>query len=160
MEHQITKTCPVCGKEFSTPYFFKKYCSDECYMKTKNVAACNRYKKTRQAPLATKICPVCGKKFETRDSKRVYCSYECGDKAERFRILQSRKRKKNKADNIGKKSESPAQKSKRAQREEKFNRLIDEAEQCGLSYGWYKAQLRLGKTFEELRAAHLASLNQ
>ncbi len=29
----MIKKCPVCGKDFETPYITRKYCSDECYRK-------------------------------------------------------------------------------------------------------------------------------
>lgn len=75
-----------------------------------------------------KICPACGKQFKTYSKNRIYCSAVCRDaKLETVCI---------------KREPSP------------FDKRIKEADACGLSYGHYSAQLRLGKTFEELKAAY------
>ena len=43
--------------------------------------------------------------------------------------------------------------SKRHQRDDRLNRFLSEAAQCGMSYGTYRAAVeRFGKSFEELKA--------
>lgn len=71
----ITKTCPICGKEFQIPSWRKdtaKYCSKEC-----------RQIALRGEPNCT--CEVCGKKFHLKPYqlnryKHHTCSKECVNK--------------------------------------------------------------------------------
>lgn len=63
---QHTVTCCVCGKEFETLLYNKKYCSDKC-----------RCSSHYTPVLAEKQCPVCGKKFKTGYKQQVFCSLEC-----------------------------------------------------------------------------------
>lgn len=59
----ITKKCPVCGKEFSTTRENAVYCSKECW--------------SHRATLI-RNCPMCGKQFKTTKSEnRKLCSWEC-----------------------------------------------------------------------------------
>ena len=76
-------------------------------------------------------CELCGKEFETNDSRKKYCSRECSRFSCRRidRGVQRRKENKNRLD-----------------------KWINEAAQCGLSYGKYRMMIEhFGKTFEELR---------
>ena len=84
-----------------------------------------------------KKCKFCGKTFETTCPAQIYCSGACRYANERTNrtkqappILRAKKKKKT------------------------IDDYIAESEACGLSYGKYKAQLRLGKSFEELKAAY------
>lgn len=72
---EIKKTCPVCGREFTTVYSYKKYCSKECYY-----TALLRRENEKHKPvteLYKKICPECGKEFLAKYKNRRYCSEEC-----------------------------------------------------------------------------------
>jgi hypothetical protein len=61
----MIKTCPICKKEFETDDFRRKYCTLDCYKKSKN----NKN--------IEKTCPVCNKNFKTRHDEQIYCSHEC-----------------------------------------------------------------------------------
>ena len=65
------KVCLLCGKSFVPEKPSVKYCSRECYYKSRLV---NRVEK---------ICPICGKKFsvERKFSAQRYCSRQCAGKA-------------------------------------------------------------------------------
>lgn len=95
-------------------------------------------KSTKTTTTYKKKCKFCGKTFETTCPAQIYCSGACRYANERANctkqappILRAKKKKKRTIDDY-----------------------IAESEACGLSYGQYKAQLRLGKTFEELKAAY------
>lgn len=76
----MIKKCPVCGKEFETPYYLTKYCSDKC---REEVNRQKRLKKRKGPELIT--CPTCGKSFWRRNSNHKYCSPECAREAQRIR---------------------------------------------------------------------------
>lgn len=94
--------------------------------------------RTKPTKTHKKKCKFCGNMFETNIPNQIYCSGACRS-----------------ANTL---AESKKQAPPVIVREKKKNRTIDdyiaESEACGLSYGKYKAQLRLGKTYEELKAAY------
>lgn len=94
-------------------------------------------KSTNRTKTHKKKCKFCGDVFETDQPNQIYCTAECRSDYE----LEHNK-----------------EKAPPIVREKKKKRTIDdyiaESEACGLSYGQYKAQRRLGKTFEELKAAY------
>jgi len=89
----ITKTCPVCGRQFQTVWPRQKYCSDQCRFGTSTCIVCGKqfirkprttgkycsrecwYAHYRQIGKHTKICPVCGKPFH---GDAQTCSRACG----------------------------------------------------------------------------------
>lgn len=151
------KTCPHCKKEFEARKAHQKYCSAFCQYASQYSR--QRAEREQTQEIFTKTCPICGREFKTTLSIRLYCSDAChqsarSERSARYYANQKELRSIKSAEKV----DEQTLESRRAQREENFNRLIDEAEQCGLSYGMYTAQLRLGKTFEELHAAHLETL--
>ena len=73
---RITKTCPICGKQFeslSSPSRNQIYCSRECAYKSP------KHQIPRRIPLDKRICPYCGKEFEIEWHKpKRFCSIKCG----------------------------------------------------------------------------------
>lgn len=80
---QITKTCPICGKQFYT-----KCCSEEANTCSKECS--NKYAammRQRKAQEITRICKWCGNEFHPKSKRDLYC-YEthyqvcqvCGNK--------------------------------------------------------------------------------
>lgn len=133
---EFTKTCPVCGKKFEPIRKTKKCCSYKCA----NIHWRKSVGLTKEKVIKT--CPTCGKPFEPSRSDQIYCSKACCNKAY------------GKA-NYKKKHEEYA--SPFAKPKESFlDKRIEEANACGLSYGQYKAQIAMGKTFDELKAIHEA----
>jgi len=146
----MIKTCLFCGKEFETKKRTQKFCSSSCVSLynwqnispiIKNCALCGKQFHTKvyhqkycssecrqKAQGYLKTCPVCGKQFKTTGKTKIYCSADCRDSKPETVCI--------------KREPSP------------FDIRIKEADACGLSYGYYSAQLRLGKTFEELKAAY------
>ena len=92
-----------------------------------------------------KPCKFCGKVFEAINPNQIYCSVDC-----RYEHTLAESKKKTAE------RKNPAPPILRAKKKKKrtIDDYIAESEACGLSYGQYKAQLRLGKTFEELKAAY------
>lgn len=140
-----TAKCAICGKDF-----FKRgpaiYCSEQCRAEGKKTTDMHRHAKEANKPLLTKKCLNCGKTFPTIDPQRKFCTQTCRDiwVAEAFGELKKKRRKQVTS----------------AQQQAKLDDLIQQAEQCGLSYGKYMAQIRFfGKTFEELHEAHLKELD-
>ena len=81
-------------------------------------------------------CKLCGKEFEPQTKIQKYCSGKCANsywnKFKRFEALEKIQR--------------------REERDRCLNKWINEAAQCGLSYGKYRMMIEhFGKTFEELR---------
>ena len=126
LDKNLQKECAFCGKKFLPTYSFNKYCSVEC---RRNAA---KYVHT----VEVKTCAYCGEEFKPATNFVKYCSVECQRKA-----------------NDKKKHEEYA--SPFAKPKESFlDKRIEEANACGLSYGYYIALRRLGKTFEELKATY------
>ena len=162
----IKKKCEHCGKEFKTTNSTQKYCSEACqrthsryayrkrvYEKAAEFAAQIKAnpepiqvkpkeevkEKKPRVPLnlgfnfkvphgqVKRKCRACGAEFLADVSgDRHYCSLEC------FR------------------SQQPGANRKPT----RFEVVARQADECGLSYGMYRAQLSLGKTYEELKAAY------
>lgn len=77
----MTRTCPICGKEFETADGRKLYCSRACMHR----AATRRWwaKRHPHGASETRTCPICGEEFETNPSRKVhkYCSKTCARRA-------------------------------------------------------------------------------
>ena len=75
----ITRVCQTCGKKFVTDRPDAKYCSKECFYKSKDYDTF-RYGYAGKEIKGTEEnkCPVCGK--PTKPNK-TYCSLECSRKA-------------------------------------------------------------------------------
>lgn len=82
---EYKKVCPVCGKEFTTPYTFKKFCSVEC----RTPSYYNKRKLKNK--IYNRICLVCGKSFSTTDKRKIYCNDKCTDKACKIREKEKRR---------------------------------------------------------------------
>ena len=129
--------CINCGKKFvaKTNLETRKFCSTVCRhsfaYKTKQSA------QKPPKPIYKKKCLFCDKTFWTTVEQKKYCCIKCRTKANA-----------EKAKHTGQNSKSKIETGKTL---EDYAR---EADECGLSYGKYKAQLRLGKTFEELKAEY------
>jgi hypothetical protein len=74
-----TKTCPVCGKEFTVKKSHserRRYCSKECmavgYHEVQKGEANPNYKAA-----GFKNCLYCGKEFHSYNNTRIYCSLDC-----------------------------------------------------------------------------------
>ena len=69
-----TKTCPVCGQEFTTRNGKRIYCDDKCKDRAQKA-------RTLRVKVYTKVCPQCGKEFSAEHNQRVYCSRACRNRA-------------------------------------------------------------------------------
>lgn len=151
------KQCPTCGVTFETTYSSKIYCSTKCATQARKIGKLTGTTSTGKKFEICK-CPECGKEFLPKIYNQIYCSKKCSNHA------TNRKKDSFYQQSVSKKTpkfhlvERPKNQDTQRQKEENFNRTISEAEQCGLSYGYYTAMLRMGKTFEELRTAHLNEL--
>lgn len=78
----MIKKCEICGKEFETTNFNKKYCSPECAKQGLKIRDARR----RGADII-KDCPICGERFEIGKNGALtkYCSQGCADEARRIR---------------------------------------------------------------------------
>lgn len=67
----MLKTCLICGKEWKAKGTTGKYCSRECFYKSKTTIG-----------QTEKICPTCGKSFivDSGHIDRKYCSFPCSVK--------------------------------------------------------------------------------
>lgn len=139
------KNCPVCGKEFKTPYSRKNYCSSACTDK----AYQERLAKERVA-FHVKNCPVCGTEFTTSNSTRIYCSKRCCNVASRGGLTEEERRQKERE----RRARERAAELNRPTPKKSLAQWAREADECGLDYGTYRALLNMGRTFEELKAAH------
>ena len=135
-KEKVIKTCPTCGKTFEPSRSDQIYCSKACCNKAYNVPSKKLLKK----------CVVCGKEFHAGQPFAKYCSDECR-KLARQQLLESVTKQTFEVDGFNNFCKS-------LPKNPLLDKHIKEADACGLSYGQYKAQLRLGKTFEELKAQH------
>lgn len=153
--------CINCGKPFyPSPSFFpyQRFCSDECKtnFSERHSAEVNALLHSGRK-LFEKKCAYCGKLFFSPATTGKFCSDEhkklfhqlkkfcdsCGrpfvgdgntcDKCRNNRDLEH----------------APKPKKKR---ESRFDLISRRAAECGLSYGIFQSQLRLGKTYEQLKA--------
>ena len=158
-------TCPTCGKTFVSRYKFQKFCSIFC--QRERARKLSRQSYNDKHPLKEKTCPVCGKFFYTRSPIKIYCSSSCKDKvsgrnlrADPVRYAAYKEKQKEYYKKHYRKTNEKYLAAKRTadliQREkEKPRDWLKEAEQCGMSYGKYRAAVEVfGKTFEELKQAY------
>lgn len=150
--------CLNCGKKIVGRPKQARFCSPDCFC-----AFHNFHKSTGQT---FGNCIVCGKPFKKNNSLQKYCSDRC-------RILASEQRAKERRreticpqcgktfENTGSSGRFCSKACVRAHRQglkkipptKPFEQWIDEARQCNLDYGTYRALVeRLGKTFDELKA--------
>ena len=117
--------CPVCGRWFEQNSRHPKiYCSAECR---------TIHKKAKEK-LSSKIyiCEVCGSSYRLKQGgSRLHCP-DC------YRESKT--------------TSNP--KPKPAPRLKSLDDYAREADECGLSYGKYKVALKLGKTYEQLKAEY------
>lgn len=71
-------------------------------------------------------CLYCGKEFEPTGTSQKYCSPQCG-KAYRSKIPQP------------------------MSKERTLDDWVREANECNLDYGTYRALIKIGRTYEELK---------
>ena len=183
------KVCENCGQPFTAKSKFAKYCSERCGAKFRSkknkaekpevekVDSCKT--KVKVSPLRKrffahypKVCEVCGREFLAVLPHAKYCSQECVNQAHFEQANKGKKTHNRVCPVCGKRFNTTAGNKKYCsegcQKSVDYNKkhpsrlseLSIQAEQCGLSYGKYTAQLRLGKTYEELYAAHQAELKR
>ena len=63
-----TSVCPVCQKPFETMQKKEKFCSKECYQKTR---------RTRPKKEFICFCVMCSKSFTADNPDYLFCSEEC-----------------------------------------------------------------------------------
>ena len=91
-----TKTCPECGKEFTTTKAIQKYCSLSCNSKyNKRLIKARKpsgQKKAASKKPQTVNCLVCGEEFISKNTA-LYCSAECREAAriQRYRAAHGAK---------------------------------------------------------------------
>lgn len=66
------KTCPQCGRKFTSFHRYAIYCSRSC-------SSASRRKKPLVGKTLLKegVCPVCEKSFQKRTRNQIYCSERC-----------------------------------------------------------------------------------
>lgn len=89
---QVSKICPVCGKEFLSNRPTRKYCSQICYRKAQNFQRVSKQaltdKTVKKHVTYTKTCPICNTMFTTLYSFKKYCSPTCASKAKHLKAGQ------------------------------------------------------------------------
>lgn len=161
---KFKKICMICGNEFETHKHNQKYCSNCGYLgvRSKHIKTDPHPKKDT---VIKKVCLCCGNEFTPVNKAQKYCSPDCFYKRFKptYRICKccgtkflatsdsqiycSEYCRLVMREDYTPVIKSPAEKSN-------LDKLVDEADACGLSYGQYKAQIAMGKTFEELKALH------
>lgn len=114
--------CIVCGKKLSGRQ--TKYCSNKCEKVARNSNHAEKLYK----------CGICGVKFQPSHGGSHYTCPQCFAQAN---AQAKESLKPTKPDYLSGKD---------------FDTLSRESAECGLSYGKYKAALKLGKTYEQLKA--------
>lgn len=136
------KICPVCGKEFEPHHVNQIYCNAGCQERR----AKERAKEWRRDVLKklefTRVCKVCGKEFVTNGPDVSHCSRKCAD-VSRVQVKRQAEIKR-----VLKADEAHLSAKKR---QAQLDQRIREADELGLSYGYYVAKLSAGATFEELK---------
>ena len=138
------RICAVCGSKF-IGYGNQKYCNWKCrYEEQKRraherwmnrVAADLHIKKGREKPatpreeLPLPVCRNCGKEFKPHESAQTFCCRACY--ADYNRSKKNPAVKKNAGKTLG--------------------AWVREATECHLDYGTYRALIKAGKTYEELK---------
>lgn len=100
----MKKVCEYCNEEFTTAYQEQRFCSTQCFGKSRrNPAKCpvcgqeftpnrarNQIYCSTECYLSTtgypKACEQCGNKFTAKRPSTKYCSVECSAKTQRNRI--------------------------------------------------------------------------
>ena len=161
------KQCPVCGNWFKPNYNPDKqiYCSAKCRSIHNNA-------KHNPNPRKVLHCVVCGKILQGKRLK--FCSDDCSRKFEAqhkpvpkiyicevcgssYQLKQGGSRCLC-PDCYRESKVTPKPKPKPAPRIKSFDDYAREADECGLSYGKYKVALKLGKTYEQLKAEYQRQL--
>lgn len=140
----LHKTCKRCGKPFETKQFNQVYCCYEC-------AEADRLESSKSYKLR-KTCLNCGKKFVPSSPSQIFCSKICRYDNKLNIALNYTRRVKGSV-------EPATEKPIKHKDESNFDRITREADECGLSYGMYRAQLKLGKTYEQLKADYESRRN-
>lgn len=171
------KTCPICGKDFTTTNSNQIYCSVDCYylnakqrQKEQHRLQKNLAQFSRQ--LEKKTCPICGKDFEPNSKAQIYCSKQCRDVA--FQIQYREKHyssvhETRKCEFCGRdfipnssrqkycstkcRDEDYLNHPRPVQKKSSISEYARQARECNLDYGTYRAFIAMGKTFEQLKAA-------
>ena len=92
MEKELFTLCKNCGKEFRSTKYNLKYCSEECFKKSRTIHDMIYYKENREKILIKKkYCKYCGEKCGKKELIKGYClKEECQKerKKEKNRIAQ------------------------------------------------------------------------
>ena len=64
----VRRTCAICGKIFRSYNRKRKFCSRQCYYRSRGFSRFQVFEKT---------CPICGKTFATAKESQVVCSDIC-----------------------------------------------------------------------------------
>lgn len=137
--------CANCGKKMNKPpalIIKSRFCSDVCK---------DFFNAKLQAELSVsnwRTCAHCGDIFLPTTHQQIYCSKKCCILAQNKRNREERASAKKELNDL--KKETFVENKKTTS----FEQISREADECGLSYGKYRAQLMLGKTYEELKAAY------
>lgn len=73
--------CPECGSTFTPAHGNQVYCSDACWVRTRNRMQRERMASARKTHEYVKVCKCCGVEFKTSKSFKVYCSPKCCKKS-------------------------------------------------------------------------------
>ena len=77
------KTCPICGRTFTSPYVQQKYCGKECARQVHTTQKRSwernhaKSKPRRKRPLVVKTCANCHKEFTPTKRKQLCCCEVC-----------------------------------------------------------------------------------
>ena len=135
IHHRI---CKRCGKPFETNVYNQIYCCAGCAEPIKREG------------MFIKVCRICGKRFATNNRAQKYCSDSCRY-ANQLKVSREYNQRIKNFDDPQSVLDAP-EKPPILCEESPFGKIAREANECGLSYGNYKAQLKFGKTYEELKA--------
>ena len=171
--------CPNCGEKFKQKKGYQKFCSKKCAVKYHSGDPRKRVKRG----CSNRICAHCGLEFKPTSNNQKYCA-ECSQaiiykkRAEYNRLMKetraAAKLKRIEADeraaderakiamlpviklpSCGDGAAPPPVKIKPKNH---LELMMQQAADCGLSYGKYTAALRFGKTYEELKEKYESTL--
>ena len=176
-----TKTCVVCGKEFTSYRNRQLCCSSSCSHERK------RQKDGKDKPKEYRVCDYCGQTYKVRNSRQRFCSWECGKAYQRSAFTAAYRDQNGltlqvktcptcgqsfetmRTDKIycsedcqrfaNKKSTAfNRMQEKIAKAEGKPSKTLSdweqEARECNLDYGTYRGLIAAGKTYDELKALY------
>ena len=174
-----TKTCVVCGKEFTSYRNRQLCCSSSCSHERK------RQKDGKDKPKEYRVCDYCGETYEVRNSRQRFCSWDCGKAYQRsaftaaYRDQNGLTLQVKTCPTCGKNFETirtdkkycsydcqhvankksiafKRMQEKIAKAEGKPTKTLSdwerEARECNLDYGTYRGLIAAGKTYDELKA--------